>query len=198
LVPSSKETVPVVSPTLLVKFVVFIDIQNLLPKRPTPSVLKVDLFLEATLTSRVLGGVGFERGSSGAPKGSLLVVPFFLNRHAHSMTQRGAKGEGAKTRAPRVPVHLQVVSPDVCQYGDFHRQCPEAEGNTGSALAGSAVPETLRGQADAGARGAGATEGFRVDADYVVRQLGQNLGDYQKDDDQLVTRDSRAVTRPAI
>src|SRR5260370_23535367 len=65
------------------------------PKSPTPSVLKVDLFLEATLTSRVLGGVGFERGSSGAPKGSLLVVPFFLNRHAHSMTQlRGQRRGG--------------------------------------------------------------------------------------------------------
>ena len=68
-----------------------------------------------------------------------------------------------------VPAHLKTLSPDVCQYGNFHGQFPEAEGDTGSTLAGSAVPETLRGQADAGARSAGAAEGFSVDVDCAVR-----------------------------
>ena len=43
-----------------------------------------------------LGGVGFQRSSSGAFEGSLLVARFFLNRHALSMTQRRTKIEESK------------------------------------------------------------------------------------------------------
>src|SRR5260370_17625950 len=77
-----------------------------------------------------------------------------------------------RTHAARpagIPVRLEVVSPDVCEYGHFDGQCPEAKGNTDGALAGCAVPEAIRGEADAGARNAGFAEGFGASIDYLLR-----------------------------
>jgi hypothetical protein len=81
-----------------------------------------------------------------------------------------ASGSCLRTHAARsadVPVHLEVVSPDVCEHGHFDGQCPEAKGNTDCALAGRAVPEAIRGEADAGARNAGFAEGFGASIDYL-------------------------------
>jgi hypothetical protein len=47
-----------------------------------------------------LGGVGFQSFRSGALSGSLLVPYFFLNRHAHSMTQHGGQRRGGSCGCP--------------------------------------------------------------------------------------------------
>ncbi len=49
------------------------------------------------------------------------------------------------------------------------RQRPAAEGDTGGALAGGAVPKVIRSEADAGTRSAGFAQGSGVDFDYVLR-----------------------------
>src|SRR5579864_7430903 len=73
------------------------------------------------------------------------------------------------TRSAGVSVRLQVVSPDVRKHGHVDRQRPKTEGDTDRALAGSAVPQVIRGEADAGARDAGFAEGFWVIVDYLLR-----------------------------
>ena len=54
------------------------------------------------------------------------------------------------TRPAGVPVCLQIVSPDVREYRHFDGQRPEAERDADRALAGRAVPQAIRGEADAG------------------------------------------------
>ncbi len=67
-----------------------------------------------------------------------------------------------------VPVYLQALSPDVREHGHFNRQRPNAEGDTSGALVGSAVPQTVFRQTDAGAASAGIAEASGVDFDYVL------------------------------
>ena len=69
---------------------------------PSPLTLSLSRFPDSACSRTIhvfppggllLGGVGFQGSRSGAFEGSLLVVRFFLNRHALSMTQDGVKIE---------------------------------------------------------------------------------------------------------
>ena len=88
-------------------------------------------------------------------------------------------------RPAGVPVHLQVVSPDVREHGHFDRQRPSAEGDAGGALAGGAVPEVIRSEADAGARNADLAEVFGVDFDYVLRRCERTLEGLRRQEQEL-------------
>src|SRR5579871_1461958 len=68
----------------------------------------------------------------------------------HGRDLGAVKVRAYATWAAGILVHLQVVSPDVCQHWNFHGQRQEAESNARGTVVGGAVQEIVRGQADAG------------------------------------------------